>query len=253
VTTPDNPFAAAEIGELYHRGRPYHHPRSLAHVRAIVGDAPVARALDIACGTGLSTVALAANAERVVGLDISREMVRAARAEPAVTYALGRAEALPFAARSFDAVTCSSGVHWFDQARFFAELHRVLRPGGWIGLYDHYFLGMRDVDAFADWSRALFERYPLPPRNPQVGDPRVEAPHGFELAGDETFGDPIEMTREAFADYLITVSNCVDAVERGTPRADVYAWLIESTDPLFGGSARTVDFVGSVICLRRVP
>jgi ubiquinone/menaquinone biosynthesis C-methylase UbiE len=253
VTTPENPFAAADIGELYRRGRPYHHPRSVAHVRAIVGDAPVTRAIDIACGTGLSTVALAACAQCVIGLDISPEMVRAARAEPNVAYMLGRAESLPFVARSFDAVTCASGVHWFDQDRFFAELHRVLRPGGWIGLYDHYFLGMRYVDAFADWSRALFERYPLPPRNPQVGDPRIQVPHGFELAGDETFEDPIDMTREAFADYLITVSNCVDAVERGTPRDDVYRWLVDSTEPLFGGSTRTVDFIGSVICLRRVP
>jgi ubiquinone/menaquinone biosynthesis C-methylase UbiE len=252
--TPDNPFAAAQIGEVYRRGRPYHHPRSLARIRAVVGGAPVECALDVACGTGLSTIALADHAASVVGLDLSPAMMRAAPVHPGVGYALGRAEALPFGAGCFDAVTCCSGVHWFDQERFFAELHRVMRPSAWVGLYDHYFLQMRDADAFAGWARALFARYPLPPRNPQVGDPRSVVPDGFELVASEFFDDPIEMTRESFADYQITVSHCVSAVERGTPRDAVYAWLLESMDPLFDGvTTRTVEFIGSITCLRRVP
>jgi SAM-dependent methyltransferase len=251
--TPQNPFAAAEIGELYRRGRPYHHARSLARVRTIVGPAPVDCGLDVACGTGLSTIALAEHAETVVGLDISPEMMRSAPGHPKVSYALGRAEALPFTAGTFDAVTCCSGVHWFDQRRFFAELHRVMRPSAWIGLYDHYFLGMRDVAEFADWARALFARFPLPPRNAQVGDPSTDIPDGFELVRSDTFEDPIEMQREQFADFLLTVSNCVAAVERGTPRAEIREMLLESTAPLFDGATRTIEFVGSITCLRRVP
>ena len=88
---------------------------------------------------------------------------------------LASAERLPFAGRSVDAVTCCSGVHWFDQQRFFSELRRVLRHDGWVGLYDHYFLGeMVDVPAFADWTRDALERFPLPDRNAMVGDPSPE-------------------------------------------------------------------------------
>jgi hypothetical protein len=112
---------------------------------------------------------------------------------------------------------------------------------------------MRDTDAFTDWVREVFRRYPLPPRNPQVGDPRIEVPVGFEGAGSDTFEDPIEMTRETFAEYLVTVSNFVDAVERGTPRDTIHAWLLDSLAPLFDGSTRVVQFVGSITCLRRVP
>ena len=123
TTTPDNPFAAVQVGALYARGRPYHHPRSLARLRALLtdgnADADVERALDVACGTGMSTVALADFADIVVGLDISREMMRVAPPKPNVTYMLGRAERLPFLDGAFDAVTCSSGVHWFDQERFY--------------------------------------------------------------------------------------------------------------------------------------
>jgi len=254
TTTPDNPFAALDVGERYRRGRPYHHPRSLARVRALAGAEPATgRALDVACGTGMSARALADVADLVVGLDASREMLRAAPVRAGVTYMLGDAERMPFADACFDALTCSSGVHWLDQERFFAEVARIVRPRGWIGLYDHYFFGMPGVDEFPRWVDELFARYPLPPRNPQVGDPRLATPAGFGVVGTDSFEDPIEMTREEFVDYEMTISNCVAAVERGVAHEEIRDWLFDSTDPLFGGASRTVQFIGSITCLRRLP
>jgi hypothetical protein len=59
------------------------------------------------------------------------------------------------------------------------------------------------------------------------------------------------MTLEQLADYALTISNLVDAVERGTPRAELRAWAIETMAPLFVGvETRTVRFLGSVTCLR---
>ena len=80
--TVENPFAASDVGAVYDRGRPFHHPRTLRRVRSIVGDAPVGFGLDIACGTGMSTVALAEHARHVAGVDISPAMMRAARQAP---------------------------------------------------------------------------------------------------------------------------------------------------------------------------
>ena len=142
--------------------------------RAILGAAPIERGLDIACGTGMSTVALAERARSVVGVDVSPEMLRAARRAPGVSYLFARAEHTPFPTATFDAATCCSGLHWFDQSRFFAELRRVLRPGGSVVLYDHYFMRMRATSQFRDWIGQLFERYPLPPRGAAVGDPAVD-------------------------------------------------------------------------------
>ncbi|HYL52639.1 MAG TPA: class I SAM-dependent methyltransferase [Acidimicrobiia bacterium] len=250
--TPENPFAAPDVGTLYARGRPFHHPRSLARIRAIVGGGPPTRALDVACGTGMSTIALAAHAAVAVGIDVSPEMLRAARPANGAAFMLASAEQLPFAARSLDAVTCCSGVHWFDQQRFFSELRRVLRPDGWVGLYDHYFLGeMVDVPAFADWTRDALGRFPLPDRNAMVGDPRAATPDGFEKVGEEFFGDDIEMTHAGFADYQLTISNFVAAAERGMSREELRGWLLESTAPLFAGaSTRVLRFLGSITCLR---
>ncbi len=250
---PGNPFAAAGVGVQYDRGRPYHHARTLERIVTIVGSGPLERGIDVACGTGMSTVALAGHADRVLGVDVSPEMMRSARHAPGVRYLLGRAEALPFRAASFDAATCCSGVHWFDQPRFFAELHRVLRPGGWVALYDHYFVGeMVDVPEFAEWLREALRRYPLPPRSPQVGDPRSMEPDDFEKIGDEFFADDIEMTHGQLTSYQLTISNFVDAMEKGTSRAELEAWTAGTTAPLFEGAAtRVVRFLGSISCFRR--
>ena len=254
--TPDpvaNPFAAPGVGVHYDRGRPFHHPRSVERILAIVGRDEIGRALDIACGTGMSTVALAEHASSVVGVDVSPEMLRSARRAEGVRYLLGSAERMPFVPESFGAVTCCSGVHWFDQHAFFAELYRVLRPGAWVGLYDHYFIGeMVGVPAFADWLRDSLERYPLPPRNPQVGDPRSLQPEGFFKIGDELFADDIEMTHAELTDYQLTISNFVDAAERGVGREELEAWALATTAPLFAGvPTRTVRFLGSITCFRR--
>jgi SAM-dependent methyltransferase len=255
VSTPTNPFAAPGVGVHYDRGRPYHHGRTLERLVTMVGAAPLRRGLDVACGTGMSTVALAGHAEAVFGVDVSTQMMRSARPAPNVHYLLGRAELLPFRDASFDAATCCSGVHWFDQPRFFAELHRVLRPNGWVGLYDHYFTGeMPGVPGFADWLQEALARYPLPPRNPQVGDPRSMEPPGFEKIGDDLFADDIEMTHADLTGYQLTISNFVAAGERGASRAELEAWALESTAPLFAGAAtRTVRFLGSITCFRRLP
>jgi ubiquinone/menaquinone biosynthesis C-methylase UbiE len=257
VTPPlrdvQNPFAAAGVGAHYDRGRPFHHPRTLERVVAMVGRADIDRALDVACGTGMSTVALGEHAANVVGVDVSPEMLRSARHAPGVHYLLAGAERMPFVRGAFGAATCSSGVHWFDQQAFFAELHRVVRPRGWVALYDHYFVGeMVGVAEFGDWLHEALIRYPLPPRNPQVGDPRSLEPEGFEKIGDELFGDDIEMTHAQLTDYQLTISNFVDAAEKGVSRAELEAWALESTAPLFAGvETRTVRFLGTITCFRR--
>ena len=74
------------------------------------------------------------------------------------------------------------------------------------------------------------------------------------MIGDEFFADDIEMTHGELADYQLTISNFVDAAEKGTTPAELEAWVLESTAPLFAGAAtRTVRFLGSITCFRRIP
>lgn len=101
--------------------------------------APDASILDLACGPGIYSRELARRAPsgRVVGLDISAPMLRAAfgraRREGLENLTFVRASALelPFADGAFDAVNCCGALHLFpDIARALSEVRRVLAPRG---------------------------------------------------------------------------------------------------------------------------
>jgi demethylmenaquinone methyltransferase / 2-methoxy-6-polyprenyl-1,4-benzoquinol methylase len=104
-------------------------PRWRRSVVRQVAMPPGSLILDVASGTGLVARALARARYRVVRLDPSEQMLRAGgREEPAV---LGRAEALPFADESVDALTFTYLLRYVDDpAATMAEMARVVRPGG---------------------------------------------------------------------------------------------------------------------------
>jgi demethylmenaquinone methyltransferase / 2-methoxy-6-polyprenyl-1,4-benzoquinol methylase len=97
------------------------------------------RVLDACCGTGdLAVAARRAGAGEVVGLDFSERMLeRARRKDASVEWVQGDLLELPFGDASFDAATVGFGVrNVADLERGLAELRRVLRPGGRVGVLE---------------------------------------------------------------------------------------------------------------------
>lgn len=189
-----NPFATPQGGRRYHEGRPFHHRRALARILRIVGSTRVELGLDVACGTGLSTIALADIAEFVVGTDNVEAMVRLGSRPPRARFAVAAAEDLPFQVNSFDALTVSSGIHWFDQRQFFAEAARVLRPGSWLAIYDHFFVAPIDQPDMEDWLRNRYaKKYPPPPRGARA-EMALDIPKQFTEIGALEYDDSIEFT-----------------------------------------------------------
>ena len=99
--------------------------------------------LDVGCGPGTITVGLARRAGRVVGVDMSPEMVEAsgdlaAREGVAnVSFEVGSAYELPFDAETFDVVYAHQVLqHLADPVAALREFRRVLRPGGLVAVRD---------------------------------------------------------------------------------------------------------------------
>lgn len=103
----------------------------IATARAI-DPKPGERILDIACGTGTSTLPLAKSGATVVGVDFSPEMIaEAGRRHPKIEFRHADAMKLPFGDDEFDAVTISFGLrNVHDPKQALAEMYRVLKPGG---------------------------------------------------------------------------------------------------------------------------
>ena len=249
-------FDPQSAAERYAHGRPYFHPHVIGRIKAYLAlPQPVARAIDVGCGTGLSTLALKAIADHVVGVDRSAEMLTLAPSDPQLEYLVGLAEKLPVNDNDFDLMTLSSAFHWIDRSAFFAEARRVLRPRAWLVVYDNYFTAQMDGNpAYQTWAREHFlTRYPRPPRARVGFDAEDSRREGFHFAGQENYQNVVKFSVGTLVDYLVTQSNIIARVEGGDERIqDVRQWLTDSVAPFFDQRAEAAFiFGGPIWYLRR--
>lgn len=142
-----------------------------------LGLRPADAVLDVGCGPGDVTVALAAivgDSGRAVGIDASSHMIaaaqeRAAAVQAQVELAQGDAAALDFADATFTAVRCERTLQWVrDPAAAVSEFARVTRPGGRVCVID------------TDW-RTLLIDHPSPELVRRFGD-AMAAVRGEQLS-----------------------------------------------------------------------
>jgi SAM-dependent methyltransferase len=139
---------------------------------------PGEQVLDIGCGTGRTSMALADAVGRtghVVGVDVSRPMLALAEAAgarvPQLRFIAGDAQTFPFDEGGFDAAFSRFGVMFFaDPVAAFANIRRALRPGGRMTFVCWQPLQLND------WMRIPLEAAlpllpPMPPPDPHAPGP----------------------------------------------------------------------------------
>ena len=93
------------------------------------------RVLDVGCGGGILSEALAERGATVVGIDLAESALQAAEAHlagQAVEYRLESSRDAAARGESFDAVTCMEMLeHVADPAAVLRDIHALLKPGGW--------------------------------------------------------------------------------------------------------------------------
>lgn len=131
---------------------------------ATLGARPGEDWLDVGCGTGAVAERAAAGGANVTGVDLAAPLVEIAarRAQDrglSIEYGVGDAEALLFADASFDVVSSSVGAIFApDHSATAAELARVVKPGGRLGI-----TAWRSDGRVGDFFRALAAFRPPPP------------------------------------------------------------------------------------------
>lgn len=115
----------------YERGRPSYPPEAIDW---LLSDG-ARDVLDLGAGTGKLTVRLVERGLAVVAVDPIPEMLEVLSGSlPDTPALLGTAEEIPLPDNSVDSVLVAQAWHWFDPERAVAEVARVLRPGGRLGL-----------------------------------------------------------------------------------------------------------------------
>lgn len=233
-----NYFSPRSAAARYAKGRPAFHHLVIQRIKEILSlTAPLARALDVGCGTGLSTVALRGVAREIVGADVSPEMLSFARSEEGISYIICAGERLALASGVCDLITVSQALHWLEMDAFLKEARRVLRAGGWLVAYDNYFEGeSKETDAFQHWHREVYHaKYPIPPRGTVSLTDEDAARGGFQLLQQELRQHVMRFSLKALIDYLVSQSNVIAAVEGGGEKIEeVRVWMRECLEPYFG-------------------
>ncbi|ADE12435.1 class I SAM-dependent methyltransferase [Sideroxydans lithotrophicus] len=161
-------------------------------------------AWDCGAGNGQATVELAARFEQVLATDISAAQLAAAPPRANVEYRAAPAEASGLPAQSADLVTIAQALHWFDLPKFYAEVHRVLKPHGVIAAWGYNRLridhaGLQQVlDRFYDETIGAY----WPPERLHVENGYRDLAFPFARIASPEFALHKEWQREHLLGYL---------------------------------------------------
>jgi SAM-dependent methyltransferase len=201
ATDSTRAFSFGQQAETYDRFRPAPPPAAVEWV--LSASCPIA--LDVGAGTGALSRRMAERADSVIAVEPDLRMLSVlARRSPTVIPVEGLAEHLPFGGSTVDAVMISSAWHWMEPQLTIAEIARVLRSGGVLGVL------WNGPDRSVGWVGDLLgQRESRAPDGSPPGDR-----HRFELPDGAPFGNldrrvirwPLTMTMEELQGLARTYS-----------------------------------------------
>lgn len=171
--------------DVYERARPGYPDAAVAHLVGRAGIGPGRLIVDLAAGTGKFTRQLLALGATCLAIEPSATMREVfVRTVPDTPVIGATAEQIPIASGTVDTVIAAQAFHWFEAPTSLAEIARVLRPGGWLGLIwnerDESDPVIAELVRVSKWDR--FAPYP------------ADRDFGADVTRSRLFG-PVERTR----------------------------------------------------------
>ncbi|KAB0519918.1 class I SAM-dependent methyltransferase [Pseudomonas extremorientalis] len=219
----------------YAQGRP-DYPRQLtgwlADTLRISAQSSV---IDLGAGTGKFTRLLSALAPTLIAVEPVAAMgAQLTRLMPDVRLLNGTAESIPLPAASADAVVCAQAFHWFSTEAALAEIHRVLKPDGRLGLV----WNVRDESV--DWVAAITDII-----TPYEGDtPRFHTGRWRDAFSDKYFSQPevtcfpyshVGSPQEVIMDRFLSVSFIAALDDEPKARVTAQLQALIDTHPALKG------------------
>ncbi|HWC25213.1 MAG TPA: class I SAM-dependent methyltransferase, partial [Solirubrobacteraceae bacterium] len=166
-------------GDDYERARPSYPP---AAVQLLVDELAIGRGstvLDLGAGTGKLTRLLAPTGAALIAVEPVEAMRRHLGTIAHVQVLDATAEAIPLPDASVDAVVAGTAFHWFRGEEALAEIVRVLKPSGGLGLV------WNNPDVDVDWVAEIWGL---------VGTKRRSAPRNRDLSWKAAFATAPQLT-----------------------------------------------------------
>lgn len=178
-------------------------------------------AWDCATGNGQVARELVHDFERVTATDASTNQIAQCIAQAGIDYQVARAEDSPFKDHSVDLITVAQALHWFDLPAFYTEAVRVLKPGGWLVVWNYQMLSISPaIDNIVNhYYHDIVGPY-WPPERRLVEQGYAPMPVPFEEIDPPEFAMSCAWNLEELLGYL------------GTWSASVYFHKVQQQDPL---------------------
>jgi ubiquinone/menaquinone biosynthesis C-methylase UbiE len=133
-----NPMASKGFqaaADAYERGRPDYPSEAIQFLADTCGMRRGAKIIELGAGTGKFTRLLVPTQATLLAIEpVDAMRKKFSTLLPAVEILDGSAESVPAGDGTADVVVAAQAFHWFDAEKALAECHRVLRPGGMLGL-----------------------------------------------------------------------------------------------------------------------
>jgi ubiquinone/menaquinone biosynthesis C-methylase UbiE len=240
-------YESSRLAAGYAYGRPPVHQHIIQRVREYFGlnlNSRFRRALDVGCGSGLSTVVLESLAETLFGLEpVGIMLTHRHKVAPHALFLVGKAEMLPFSSGAFDLITAAGSLNYAEVDLFLSEVKRVLAPNGVLLVYD-FDAGRRILGdcRLEEWFTSFQRRYPSPLSD--EFDARYFAYHkfGLQLREFEKIEVTVPMTFKAYMSYIMSQTNVEWAISHGEPETEIHSWCWDRIAELFRTKSQDVIF-----------
>lgn len=233
-------FASSEMARAYADARPPLHAKMVAE--ALAGLPQADWGLDLGSGSGLSTRALLLFAQRVIGIEPVAAMVDVARQiVPAAEFAVGGVERLPYESASCPLMAAAGSLNYCDVPKGFAEIQRVLAPGGLLLVYD-FSVGL--APELKTWFAGFHAKYPPPPPGSRTElDPETLSQY-MPVKRSRSGEWKLRVSGDFFLRYMLSETNVSQAVAAGESLESVREWCRPGIDAAFAGRELELAFPG---------